>query len=76
MNNMESSLLDSSVRSYKNVEALAKNQNNNFIKYLHINTNYEKVPYEEEQQYPKSTPVIKRHHSQNAFAPKILGPYP
>jgi len=46
MAHLNSSFMHSSVRTYKNIEALPNAVNNNFIKHLHLNHRFESGPYE------------------------------
>lgn len=73
MNFRDSSFLHSSSNSYRNLDGQSTPRNRDFVKYLYNQQPASNTPYREEK-YPHSSPLIKRHHSQESIAPKPIAP--
>lgn len=73
MNFQDSSFLQSSVNSYMQAEGQSNPRSREFIKFLHQKLNKHSSPYREEE-FPQSSPLIRRSQSQDAFNSKSISP--
>ncbi len=73
MNFYDSSFLQSSVNSYRQAEGHSNPRSREFIKFLHQKLSKPTSPYREEE-YPESSPLIRRSQSQDTLNSKLISP--